>query len=362
MFWRGIRILTLSDIAKYPFLPEAAEEVRRLEFKIEHILEPDYESILSRAERRIIEALTTSPPEVKYDPLKYRDDVEILSFPVAVVLVSALANEYVKRRFALAEARRAYNLLRAEDEEKIIEVAKRFGWRIKASNEKVGHERFNFSIHFTDYLRNASSFHEKEWKLVNRPLAKGEVYLFKQEVARLLQEEIKRYIEAKIDPKIRLMLPEKLLERVEMLKGQYAERIKDTGFTEEDLSSSGVESNAFPPCIKELYEAAQSGRHIPHVGRFALTSFLLRIGMDPNVVVDLFRKFADFNERMTRYQIEHIAGQRGSGTRYLPPKCDTLQTHGLCPGVDDLCRKVKHPLTYYRRKMRSLSVKKAGGA
>ena len=60
----------------------------------------------------------------------------------------------------------------------------------------------------------------------------------------------------------------------------------------------------------------------------------------------------DFNERLTRYQVEHIAGGRGSRTKYIPPRCDTLRTHGVCPSMDDICREVRHPLAYYRRKLR----------
>ncbi|MEM2939692.1 MAG: DNA primase large subunit PriL [Candidatus Bathyarchaeia archaeon] len=339
-------------MAKYPFIPEAAEEVKRLDFRVENLLEPDYMPIISRAEKRIAEALTTNPPEVSYNPREYKENIEVLSFPVAIVLVSALANDYVRRRYALAEARRAYELLRIESEEKIIEVARKFGWRIRISNEKLGLIKFDFALYFIDYLRNASVFHERDWKLVNRPVFYGEVYLSKQDVARLLQEEVRRYIEAKIDPKVRSILPDGVLKRVEALRQLYADRIKETSL--EPLSSYGVISDAFPPCIRQLYEAAQSGRHMSHVGRFTLTSFLLNIGMDQNMIIDLFRKSSDFNERMTRYQIEHIAGERGSGTKYTPPKCDTLQTHGVCPGMDNLCKRVKHPLTYYLRKTRSM--------
>lgn len=347
-----IKKLLLSDLAKYPFLPEATEEVKRLNFvKIEDILKPEYATILERAKERISEALVSNPPEVSYDPHKHDAGIEILSFPAAIAIASATASDYIRRRFALAEARRVYNLLRVEEEGKIIEVAKRFGWRIRLAGVKIGLEKFDFALHFADYLRSAASlFHEKDWKLVNRPVMRGEVYLSKQDVARLLQEEVRRYIESKIDPKMRPRLPEKIVECADSLKRVHAERIKEEPLAIEGLPPSDVEGNFFPPCIRVLYEAALSGRHIPHVGRFTLTSFLLNIGMDPNLVVDLFRKFADFNERMTRYQVEHIAGQRGSGTKYTPPKCDTLQTHGLCPGMDELCRKVRHPLTYYLRK------------
>ncbi|HDN02237.1 MAG TPA: hypothetical protein ENF42_04595 [Candidatus Bathyarchaeota archaeon] len=270
--------------------------------------------------------------------------------------MAALANEYVKRRYALAEARRAYELLKTENKEKIVEIARKFGWRIRFSDEKIGLMKFDFALNFIDYLRNTRAFHEKGWKLVNRPVLGGEVHLSRQEVARLLQEEIQRYIEAKIDPKVKSRLPEEILKRIERLKQIYSERIKESPL--EDFSSTGIINEAFPPCIRQLYEAARSGRHISHVGRFTLTSFLLHIGMKPDAIIDLFRKSSDFNERMTRYQIEHIAGERGSGTRYTPPKCDTLQTHGLCPGMDNLCKRVRHPLTYYLRKTRSMKRKK----
>ncbi|MBS7635077.1 DNA primase large subunit PriL [Candidatus Bathyarchaeota archaeon] len=350
------KTLTLEDMAKYPFMPEAAEEVRKLGFRIDGLFEADYAPILERAERRVIEALTNNPPEVRYDPSLYKGNVEMLSFPVAVALVTSLANEYVKRRYALAEARRAYDLLKRESEEKIVEIARKFGWRIRFSGEKSGVIKFDFALNFIDYLRNAASFHDKDWKLINKFVINGEVHLSKQEVARLLQEEIRRYIEGKIDPKIRSALPEKIFERAEKIKQAYSSSFKE--LPTEDFSPSEATEEAFPPCIMELYRAAQSGRHVPHVGRFALTSFLINIGMSPDLIVDLFRRSSDFNERMTRYQIEHIAGERGSGTKYTPPKCDTLQTHGLCPGMDDICRRIKHPLMYYRRKMRAMKAKR----
>jgi DNA primase large subunit len=71
-------------------------------------------------------------------------------------------------------------------------------------------------------------------------------------------------------------------------------------------------------------------------------------------IIELFKNFPDFNERMTRYQVEHIAGERGSRTRYKPPKCDTLKTHGLCAEPDETCRKANHPINYYKRKSKEL--------
>ena len=112
-----------------------------------------------------------------------------------------------------------------------------------------------------------------------------------------------------------------------------------------------ITQTAFPPCIQVLYQAFSSGRHLSHIGRFTLTSFLINIGMPSEKVIELFKNISDFNERMTRYQVEHIAGERGSRTHYTTPKCDTLKTHGVCANPDNLCKRIHHPLGYYSRRV-----------
>jgi DNA primase large subunit len=79
--------------------------------------------------------------------------------------------------------------------------------------------------------------------------------------------------------------------------------------------------------------------------------------MPTEKIIDLFRASSDFNERMTRYQVEHIAGERGSRTKYKPPKCETLQTHGICINREDDCRKISHPTTYYKIKLKQSKIR-----
>jgi DNA primase large subunit len=340
--------LTTIDYAKYPFILGAAEEVKKLDLKIEDFTNPEFEPVLDRAESRVKEALESNPPTVEYR--LHQDPIEISSFPVAVMLAAASTNDYIKRRYALAEAKRAYGLLKTEDTEKIMKIATIFNWHIRAGPKKIGDRIFDFALRFTDFLKNTGNFHETEWKLVNRVMLNGEVYLTPHDAARLLQEEIRRHIEKKLELDARPLLPSSILERVDRLTETYAGRLEEGRFE----FSKEVVNEAFPPCIQQLYDAAKSGSHLSHVGRFTLTSFLLRIGMEPNDVVELFRTSSDFNERMTRYQIEHIAGKKGSRTEYKPPKCATLRTHGVCPGIDASCRKVGSPLYSYARTTRTL--------
>ena len=85
--------------------------------------------------------------------------------------------------------------------------------------------------------------------------------------------------------------------------------------------------------------------------RFGLTSFLVNVGMDIDEIVKLFVSVTDFDEEFTRYQIEHIAGLRGSRTKYTPPTCSTFKTHGVCYNPERLCERIKHPLSFYRRRV-----------
>jgi len=266
------------------------------------------------------------------------------------MIVVALANPYLKKRYALAEAKGVYHQLAEEDEEKIIEIAKNFDWNITRLEDDTRMKIYDFSLHFTDFLKNAAAFHDAKWKLVNRVMLQGNVHLTKSEASRLLQEEVQRYIEGKLNAKISVLPPD-IIERIEQLKQLF---IKKRGEIQAEEIPQTMVTAAFPPCIKELYNTIKSGRNLSHIGRFALTSFLINVGMTVENVVDLFRSFSDFDERMTRYQVEHIAGEKGSRTKYIPPRCDTLRTHGVCVGTDETCKRIRHPLGFYRRKLRSV--------
>jgi len=340
--------LTKSDLAKYPFLQEAAEYVRSLDLKIEELANPEYDPIVDRAEERLQEAILYALVTSK----SRKEDIEILSFPVAVMMAAATKDSFIQKRYALAEAKRAYALLRLEAKEKLMKIAENFDWRISLvpPTAEVG-PAYTFALHFADYLKNTRRFREKKWKLVNKLLLGGRVFLTKNEAARLLSEEIRRHIETRLETRGLPELPQGVAKRVERLRLLSTERKAKAEL--EEIPKSVVTA-AFPPCIKALYDMTDSGRHLSHIGRFALTSFLINVGMSVESVVDLFRNLSDFNERLTVYQVEHIAGERGSRTRYIPPSCDTLKTHGVCVNPDETCKVVRHPLAYYRRKSRLL--------
>jgi DNA primase large subunit len=334
-----------NDYAKYPFLKEAVKYLKIPDLRIEDLTNPELEEILKRAEERVEEAILYT--RVSRKPEKA--DNEISSYPIAIILATATKSSFIQKRYALAEAKQTFEDLKDEPKEKILAFAQNFEWKLAVNvNDEIPYE---FTLHFADYLRNTTHLREKKWKLVNRILSNANVYLTRNETARLLSEEVRRYIEKRLEIKELPTFPPKIMETAEKIKKLSVEKI---GKAEMEGFPQTIVQTAFPPCVKALYQAISSGRHLSHIGRFTLTSFLVNIGMPPESVIELFKNFSDYSERMTRYQVEHIAGEKGSRTRYTPPRCDTLQTHGVCTNMDEICQKVRHPLGYYRRKIKRL--------
>ena len=332
-------------------MKEAAEHVREVGLNINELESDFFVPFLNRAEKRIKDALLDVSAYAKTQPRDEprENEIETFSFPIAVMLVVGTEESFIKSRYALAEAKRASALLRDEKKEKLLEVANSFGWDARLVND-FSLQHYVFAVRFPVFLKNATGFHDKNWKLVNRLLINGEVYLTGREVSRLLEEEVRKYIEGKLDTKIK-SLPPGIMARVNQLRQLAAEKREQIQLEE---MPKRVVMEAFPSCIKGVYDRVAAGRPASHIGRFALTSFLLSIGMSAEDVFKFFRSVSDFNERMTRYQVEHIAGTRGSGTKYTPPNCSTLRTHGICISPDPECNRAVNPLVCYKRKLQNL--------
>lgn len=343
-------MLTRSDLAKYPFLTEATEYVRELGFSIKDIEAPEFGPVLDRAEQRLEEAL--SKGRVSTDTTN--ESAEILSFPISNLILSMMGEERARRRFALAEAKRAYELLRQETPEKIEQIASAtFHWKIRRNPTRFVKRVYDFSISINDFLRNSVHLREPRWSLSNRVLDHGQVYVTVEEAARLMEEEVRTRIMQR-SGRIPDEATSLLGQRVEKARGLV---VKWLGVpTKYELPKVPM-PEAMPPCIRHLMDGLNEGKNVQHMGRFALASFLLNIGTGEDEIVRIFKPATDFSERMTRYQVEHIGGRRGGRTKYTCPMCTTLKTHGVCYKPDEICETIRNPLSYYKSKSRVLSNK-----
>jgi len=178
-------------------------------------------------------------------------------------------------------------------------------------------------------------------------------------LSRILEEAIMSYIKSMIKPikEIPSELNELVMEIMNVLREYIGEEqsfklLSTTGerIIEEELKGI-IDYELFPPCMKKLVNELRSGENLSHHARFTIAAFLSRIGMDVNDILDLFKNSPDFNERIARYQVEHIAGLRGSRKQYMPYSCQTMKSLGLCPVPNNDCG-VKNPLVIYYRNLR----------
>ncbi|MEM4411124.1 MAG: hypothetical protein QXT61_05410, partial [Candidatus Caldarchaeum sp.] len=103
-------------------------------------------------------------------------------------------------------------------------------------------------------------------------------------------------------------------------------------------------SGRTPPCIESIKARLADASHTEN---FAYAAFLINRGYSVEEVVREFSVRSDFREDIARYQVEHIAGLRGSRVKYRPPSCQTMKTLGLCVKDGQLCPKnIRNPLDY----------------
>jgi len=187
---------------------------------------------------------------------------------------------------------------------------------------------------------------------VNRDLRDGFVLLNRSEFLRLLQSAFYMKVRERLPLEVPAGIRHAVMKYTEEIKRVW-ERVKSEAFKRgscggEDIKIMDV--SCFPPCISRILSGLLAGENISHAGRFALTAFLLNIGMKPEEVMQLYKNAPDFNASRTKYQVEHIAGSKG--TKYISPSCDTLRTYGLCVKEEnEICKEISHPLKYYARKL-----------
>ncbi len=343
-------------LAEYPFLPGAEALVTDLAPSLRDLL-TDFVYARARELGRARVRVAADDPtgSTTVDELAHASLAErFLSFYYARLLLSATPTAAPLRRWAVAEAKQSYGRWRSAPLEELAEVARRLDHPLTVAGGEV-------LLALPDYLRLATPIREGDFRLVRQAVAGGRVRVGRDRAARLLQEAVR----------LALTQPIRLTpEVVESLRANEREFLEDLArrmplpTRAAAPGAPGVKPEKFPPCIRRMQRMLQAGENLSHAGRFALAAFLHRAGADFETIVDAYRGAPDFDESITRYQVEHIT-QRDGGLGYGPPECETLRSHGLCfregdPAAtvpaerarDPLCFEefLRHPLQYYRIK------------
>jgi len=338
--------------ARYPFLEGAREAVATQAVDLATVVEQD-EAVVNRAHQRVVAALedgTTGEPsrEVR---------VELLSYPVARVLVSLVNERVLIRRYARAEAATAFDRFTSDftdtSELKSVESAgvdletlfAEFDLTdaVTPASTDTDAGQSTYHVDVGAYLPLTADLWGDEWNLVNRALTDGAVPVTEAELLTLLREAVRERVEDGLP----FDVPDAIGGPLEEEMTHIRDVLADLDLTRE---IDTVVPDLFPPCMQALLDDIQKGEHLPHHSRFAITSFLTSIGMNTDEIVALYRVNSSFGEEMTRYQTDHIRGDT-SPTDYSPPSCATMQSYGDCVNKDDLCDRIPHPMAYYEERL-----------
>jgi len=336
-------MVELVNLSKYPFLNASKEYVTKNNLSIEELLnDPLYERARVIGIKRLDNAFEKR--DVGNRSLASESDciMELLSYPIARMVAVCINDNYFKRRYALGEAIHAYRNLIDEKTPFLLDISKECEINVDYDEEKN-----KIIIYFVDYLRYAPTRY-KEWKMINRSMEKGFIKITHKDLARILQEALRTRINEELDKKDCSKTVYDIfssdINRIQNRVMMHRKKIEAEPIGKLDVKK-------LPPCMKDILVAIQAGENVPHVGRFALVSFLNSIKLNTNEILKLFSTAPDYEEEKTRYQVEHITGGISS-TSYKPPGCQKMRTYGICPveKIDDLCKKTRHPSSYYRAK------------
>ncbi|GBF24328.1 DNA primase large subunit PriL [archaeon MnTg01] len=335
-----------DEMSKYPFLADAGQYLKDQGFTLDQFgSDPDLQLFLDKAIHRIKSAANGILYKSDIKDNETSSDatlpIEVFSFLLAVILLKLNGNNTLIRKFSLAEARRAEDYLKKDLKEMSdkVELAKKIIYSLSSITVENADKKNEFFIPVYDYLKHSVHFHEKEWKLINRHVEDGKVFLNSEKVARLVRSELSNFISKKIlsanSPSMVTGFKKSLEELASLAKKYYVPTMIST---------------EYPPCIKHAIDVMEKGENLPHSGRFLLGTYLLGIGKSIEQIAPLFKNAPDYNEKITMYQLNHLKGSSGSGTEYKCPSCERVKSKDLCFATSD-CDGIINPIQFKKKKI-----------
>ncbi|MFA6530245.1 MAG: hypothetical protein WCT31_00810 [Candidatus Micrarchaeia archaeon] len=293
--------MELSDFCvKYPFSKRAKELLENEQVQIN-------EEIVSLGLKRIKDALGGGIQ--KSSALHLQEKVyEVASYAAARMILGHMRNRYLTNRFAVAEAKRASSYLGSESVSVVDEIALEFG--IVSSNSPTGGILF---VPLPTFVKFAPK--SIDYRLINRNVHNGQVEIIYREKVRLIEEAVKK--RAEVIPLVKAP-PESIKLAAESLKAELPK-------LEPQRAPVTFKEGDNPPCIERLLDQIKKHENLNHQARWSLAVYLTGRGLEFEKIVSLYSNLPDFNEKTTRYQLEHIK-KRG----YSTPACATMLTYGLC--------------------------------
>jgi DNA primase large subunit len=338
--------------ARYPFFRAAREAVQRADISPPRLV-TEGDPAVERARERVERALMSGTVESE-TPGRWSDRDELLSYPIARILVSLVGVRAAVEKYAESEAQTASERLTTDletDDEALRSVSTPRAdlatvldeFDLDGAVRRVDGDRHraDFRIDVTAYLRLADPDRGDGWRLVNRALADGDVPVDGDELTHLLREAVRRRVGDGLPFDVRGSsggdaIADALADDVAVLRDRLAER-------ERLPDVDAVVPAQFPPCMRALLDGeGDASDPLPSHAAFAATAFLVSLGLDADAIAD---RWPVLDDGSLSYRATVLAD--GGSSQYPAPSCATMQAFGDCVNPDERCETIDHPLRYY---------------
>jgi len=329
--------------AKYPFLSSAKESVADSGFDLISTIQTNQPTV-NRALERILCAIE----EGSIGPEHRNTTVELLSYPLARILVSLVNEPGLTHRYSWAESQTAMSHFKndIEDDTKLKSISparlslKTLLDELQVTKNIVQHGD-TFSISVETYLSFISYLPDASWKLVFQALSQGNINVEESELYKLLGVGIFRQIKSDLPLKVPKEA-EKLLQTQLKSIHSYIDEID----LEPELGPVSIDF--FPPCMAHLLQRIESNERLNPPSLFSLTSFLISTQTNPQETLDYLTNNS-FHPSLIQSTMDYLQDKDGAPL-YPPPSCATMQAYGDCVNMDEICQTISHPLQYSSKK------------
>lgn len=336
-----------SRHARYPFTEAARAAVEAADVDLVSAVERSG-PILERAVERVEQTVETGETG---DPHR-RPRVELLSYPVARVLISLVGEPALTDKYARAEATTAAERFRSDlggsgetlkssrtEPITLAELLAEFDldtavWR----GDDSADDAHAYRIAVGPYLELAAGREGDRWRLVNRRLADGSLPVSRDELLTLLEEAVR----VRVAEGLPLSVPDQIADALAPQRDRLREELADVDVPRR---IDTVVPELFPDCLQAMIDRVRDGESLETQAQFVLVSFLTGVGLTPDGLVAFLDRSDGSDAAQLRHYAEHVSGD-ASATQYAPPSCATIRSYGLC--ADNDCGSAANPLVSYQ--------------
>ncbi|MDP7324175.1 MAG: hypothetical protein QF632_05445 [Candidatus Woesearchaeota archaeon] len=195
------------------------------------------------------------------------------------------------------------------------------------------------------------SFNEKSG-LVSIPIHPDRVLQFNKAIATAKNAKVSKFIFLDRESVVPGEGAKLIREAIDFhLKEEIVEALNEKEVQFEEIAEK-VPQEMFPPCIKIIEKGMQDGKKR---AVFILINFLTRVGWSYDDIEEYLKKWNANNLEPLREVnlLGQVRYHKQKQKKVLPPNCDNQNYYtGLgCCKPDGLCKRIKNPVTYVRRRV-----------